>query len=278
MQDTSSETRRTNADNSAGRIPIITYHSIDNSGSIVSTSPELFRRQMATLNAAGYKTLTLAELAGDLQAGRWPSQKSVVLTFDDGFENFYTEAAPVLNEYSYSATVFLVTSKCGEFNDWAGNPPNLPRSPLLSWNQIRELSDTGIEFGSHTMTHPELTTTSPDITTREVTRSKAVIEDAIGSPVVSFAYPFGRFTSDVRRLVADTYDAACSTSLGRMRRNSDMHALQRIDAYYLSNPKSLDSLESRWMDGYFSFRQLLRNVRTGLMRNYPSAFPKVSSS
>jgi hypothetical protein len=182
----------------------------------------------------------------------------------------WLEDAPVLREFSFTATVFLVTSKCGEFNDWSGNPRELPRTRLLSWDQIRQLSEDGIEFGSHTMTHPELTSVSQDASAIEIARSKRVIEDAIGKPVVSFAYPFGRFTSSVRRLVEENYATACSTNLGRVRPTSDMHALERIDAYYLSNPRSLEKLESRWMDSYFSFRQALRNVR-GAMRNYPGA-------
>ena len=121
------------------RIPIITYHSIDSSGSIVSTTPQLFRQQIATLSDAGYRSITLEEFSLMTRAGRWPSPKSVILTFDDGFANFYDEAAPVLEEYSFNATVFLVTTKCGEFNDWAGNPSNLPRSAILSWSQVKEL-------------------------------------------------------------------------------------------------------------------------------------------
>jgi peptidoglycan/xylan/chitin deacetylase (PgdA/CDA1 family) len=267
MQDRSFE----NIDGTNGRIPIITYHSIDNSGSIVSTSPDTFRRQIAALSAEGYRSRTLAELAEDVQAGNWPDPKTVILTFDDGFENFYSEAAPVLSEYSFSATVFLVTSKCGEFNEWSGNPDNLPKSRLLSWDQIRELSDSGFEFGSHTMTHPELTTISPEASEIEIRQSRTVIEDAIGRPVVSFAYPFGRFTPSVRQLVEETYATACSTNLGRIKPGSDMHALERLDAYYLSNPRSLEHLGSRWMDGYFSFRQLLRNVRGSVTRNHSGA-------
>ena len=260
-----------NFDGTNQRIPIITYHSIDKSGSIVSTSPDVFRRQIVALSAEGYRSRTLAEFAGDVKAGNWPRAKTVILTFDDGFENFYTEAAPVLREHGFSATVFLVSSKCGEFNDWSGNPHDLPKSRLLSWSQIRELSDSGIEFGSHTMTHPELTSVSSDVSAIEIRQSKTVIEDAIGRPVDSFAYPFGRFTPGVRRLVEETYATACSTNLGRISRDSDMHALQRLDAYYLSNPRSLQHLGSRWMDGYFSFRQLLRNVRGSLVGNNSGA-------
>lgn len=244
------------------RIPIITYHSIDDSGSIISTPPALFRRQIATLSASGYQTLTLDELTEMTRRGEWPSRKSVILTFDDGFENFYTEAAAVLKEHSFTATVFLVTGKCGGFNDWSGNPADFPRTRLLSWGQVMELSELGIEFGSHTVNHPDLTMLNSTTRQHELNNSKDTIEDAIGKKVGSFAYPFGNMTFAVKRAVEETYTSACSTNLGRISPRSDLHCLERLDAYYLSNPKFFTGLESRWLDGYFSVRQILRDVRS----------------
>lgn len=217
---------------------------------------------MATLSAAGYETLTLEELTEMTRCGRWPSRKSVILTFDDGFENFYKEAAPVLQDHSFTATVFLVTGKCGDFNDWSGNPSDFPRSPLLSWSQVKELSALGIEFGSHTVSHPDLTMLNPTSRENELTRSREHIENAIGKSAGSFAYPFGRSTFAVKRAVEETYASACSTNLGRVSPNSEVFFLERVDAYYLSNPKLLEMLQSRWLDGYFSARQLLRDIRS----------------
>ncbi len=249
------------------RIPIITYHSIDDSGSVISTPPARFRRQIATLHASGYQTLTLEDLTKMTGSGKWPSRKSVVLTFDDGFENFYKEAAPVLQEHSFTATVFLVTGKCGDFNDWSGNPADFPRSPLLSWGQVKELSELGIEFGSHTVNHPDLTKLDPTSRQIELTYSKRRIEDATGKKVGSFAYPFGRMTSGVKRAVEETYASACSTNLGRVGPKSEVYCLERVDAYYLSNPKLLEMLQSRWLDGYFSVRQVLRDVKSFVRRS-----------
>ncbi|HEX6126999.1 MAG TPA: polysaccharide deacetylase family protein [Pyrinomonadaceae bacterium] len=253
------------------RIPIITYHSIDDSGSIISTSPELFRRQIATLSEEGYRSVSLGDLAGSLRTGSWPRQRSVVLTFDDGFENFITKAAPILSEYSFSATVFLVTEKCGGFNEWPGNPPDLPRSRLLSWSQVKELSAAGFEFGSHTLTHPDLTVMAAERSAEEISRSKRTIEDLIGARVVSFAYPFGRISPSIRTMVEEIYAVACSTNLGRTSPLSDVHSLERIDAYYLSDPNSLRKLESPLMDGYFACRQVLRNLRNRVSRSYARA-------
>jgi hypothetical protein len=89
---------RTVAAVAGDRIPILTYHSIDNSGSVVSTTPASFRLQMEALSRSGYRTLTVGQFTDRITAGQWPSEKTVVLTFDDGFENFFTEAVPVLQE------------------------------------------------------------------------------------------------------------------------------------------------------------------------------------
>ena len=246
------------------RIPIITYHSIDDSGSVVSTRPGVFRQQMSKLSDAGYRTITVGEFSDKVANGQWPAEKTVILTFDDGFENFLSEAAPVLQEHSFTATVYLVTDRCGQFNDWSGNPQELPRSPLLSWRQIRDLSACGFEFGSHTVTHPDLTKLDPDTVDAELSRSKIAIEDEIGKEVTSFAYPFGRMTSAVRNAVEFLYGSASSTNLGKVTDRSDFHSLERIDAYYLSNPSSMEKLDTHRMDAYLAFRQALRKVKAAV--------------
>ena len=260
----SREDTRTDLGRAVPRIPIITYHSIDDSGSVVSTKPSVFRQQMSKLSESGYRTITVGDFTDEVAAGRWPAAKTVILTFDDGFENFLSEAAPVLQEHSFTATVYLVTDRCGHFNDWSGNPQELPRSPLLSWTQIRELSAAGFEFGSHTVTHPDLTTLDPDAVEDEISRSKIAIEDEIGKEVKSFAYPFGRMTSAVRGAVENLYDSAGSTNLGKVTGRSDFHSLERIDAYYLSNPSSMGKLGTHRMDAYLAFRQALRKVKAAV--------------
>jgi peptidoglycan/xylan/chitin deacetylase (PgdA/CDA1 family) len=245
-------------------VPIITYHSIDTSGSVVSTTPEVFRKQITRLRESGYSSMTVGRFTDTVRSGQWPSEKTVILTFDDGFENFLTDAAPILDEHSFTATVYLVTDQCGRFNDWAGNPPGLPRSSLLSWDQVKQLSSSGFEFGSHTATHPDLTAIDPSSRDAELSRSKIAIEDAIGKKVKSFAYPFGRATGAVQRSVEKVYGSATSTNLGKVTGRSDMYSLERIDAYYLSNPRSLERLETHWMDTYLAIRQALRTVKAAV--------------
>ena len=111
----------------AARVPILTYHSIDDSGSIVSVEPSVFREQMERLCDAGYVSITLGEYVEKRLQKQEIGDKTLILTFDDGYENFLTDAYPVLADCSFTATVFLVTDRCGGYNDWSGNPPQLRR-------------------------------------------------------------------------------------------------------------------------------------------------------
>lgn len=243
-------------------VPILTYHSIDDSGSVVSTPPGVFRRQMQHLKEAGYSAITLGRFAELRRNGEPHPERTVVLTFDDGFMNFYTEAFPVLAPYSFKATVFLVTSLCGRHNDWAGNPPDLPRSELLDWGQIRELDAHGIEFGSHTRTHPDLTRLSATTMKSEMTDSKTEISDRLGREVSTFAYPYGRVNPKVRQTAADNFEASCSTNLGKVNAKHDRASLNRIDAYYLSNQRLFEMMATPAFDNYLRFRQAMRRVRS----------------
>jgi peptidoglycan/xylan/chitin deacetylase (PgdA/CDA1 family) len=249
------------------KLPILTYHSIDESGSIISTAPKVFRQQMKSLSASGYKVISLKELAKSLIENELPSPKTLALTFDDGFQNFYTEAFPVLEEFGFKATVFIVTDFCDKTNDWAGNPPHIPPGRLLSWREIKELSECGIEIGTHTRTHPDLTRISIAEAEREIIESKAVIEDLLGAQVTTFAYPYGKFNTLVKQIVEKNFIAACSTNLGKVRRRSDFFSLERIDTYYLSNPKIFNSMSSNAFDRYIQFRRVLRDFKALIHRN-----------
>ena len=242
-------------------IPVITYHSIDDSGSIVSTSPTVFRRQMQFLNENGFRTLTLAELVRSIDSNEAFPDKRVVLTFDDGFENFHSQAFPVLQEYGFDSTVFLVAGHCGQYNDWEGNPPKLPRSRLLSWSQVKELSLSGVNFGSHTLTHPDLTRIPYESAETEMSESRKKIEDMTGLPVEDFAYPYGRFDGPVKQIAERFFSTACSTRLGKAAHSSGRYAIERIDSYYLTRRFIYERLPRRSFDRYIGCRNGLRVLK-----------------
>ncbi len=221
---------------------------------------------MRFLREHDFRVVTLAEAVEKFEADENCAPKTIALTFDDGFLNFYEQAFPVLAEHDFAATVFLVTDFCGKSNDWQGNPLKLPRQKLLGWSDIKELSRHKIEFGAHTKTHPDLTRLGVEKAEAQIVESKKIIETALGKKVETFAYPYGRFDEQTKRIAAENFRAACSVRLGSARRTSDFFALERIDAYYLGDRKILRSFATPPFENYLRFRQSLRDVKNVFVR------------
>jgi peptidoglycan/xylan/chitin deacetylase (PgdA/CDA1 family) len=241
---------------------VLTYHSLDRSGSVISIKPETFRDQIRWLVQSGIAVVPLSEL---LQLNRSGAKSpAVALTFDDGFENFLTEAFPLLQEHHLPATVFLVTGYCGRTNDWPSQPPEFGGKRLLGWLQIEQLQREGIEFGAHTVNHADLTALSLGEASAEILDSKQQIEDRIGAAVISFAYPFGAESPALREVVAEHFTVGCSTRLGyldaaRPAAGVDPAAsVERIDVYYLRNSAWFQRLFSPAGSAYLSLRGLGR--------------------
>ncbi len=245
-------------------IPILTYHSIDDSGSVVSISPQTFASQMRFLSESSFEVVSLDAVAAAVREGREMPADSVAITFDDGYRSVYTEAFPVLDQYGFTATVFLVTDYCGRDNDWPGQWSGIRHAPLLGWSEIEEMHRAGIDFGSHTATHPDLTRIPFERAEGEIRQSKAAIEDRLGRPATAFAYPYGRHTAAVREIVGREFRSACSTRLGKIRRDSDPHQLSRVEMYYFSNPALFSLLGSRSGDWYLGLRRVLRGLKSSL--------------
>jgi len=242
------------------RIPILTYHSLDDSGSVLSVSPAVFAQQMRFLRASGVRVISLEEAVAGLGNGRSPVA-SAVLTFDDGFASVYRHALPVLQRHGFTATVFLVSDYCGKSNGWPGQPPGILSAPLLTWSQIEEMRDAGIRFGSHTRTHPDLTRLSRREAEEEIVSSKRAIEDRLGETVSAFAYPYGAYDDGMKRLAGDHFEVACSTVLGFAGPRSDALALERLDVYYLRRLALFRRLFSPAGLIYLGLRRLLRAGR-----------------
>jgi peptidoglycan/xylan/chitin deacetylase (PgdA/CDA1 family) len=184
------------------RVPVLAYHSVDKSGSVISISPTNFRRHMEYLRYAGYQTLSLKEYFKCLDIDPQPSQKKVVLTFDDGFKNNYTQVFPILCELGFTATIFLATDYVAECCSWEKHKP-IPPLPLLSWDEIRQMSEHGIEFSSHTCSHPYLTQLGENEIRVELLKSKSIIEDKIHKKVDFFAHPYGDTDERTQRILKE---------------------------------------------------------------------------
>ena len=246
-------------------IPILAYHSLDDSGSAISTSPRRFRAQMENLRAAGWKTLGLAEILSGQRSGGWPA-RAFAVTFDDGFANFIRHGLPVLSECGYSAIVFAVSDWVGRTNDWEGQAAWVPRDALLDWEGLQAIANAGIEIGAHTRTHPNLTRLGCDRAERELVDCKLRIEAQVGVAVRSFAYPYGATSPTLQRIASRHFDAAVGTRLGYTRITSCRFDFERIDMYYLQRPFLFHALDRPWLGRYLSTRQQIRNLRRLLKR------------
>ena len=240
---------------------ILTYHSLDASGAVISLRPEIFRRHIDSLVEQGIAVVPLDDILGSGQ--REEIQPAVALTFDDGFAGFLPRAFPLLLQNAFPATVFLVSGYCGKTNDWPSQPPGLGGRALLGWSEIEELSRQGIEFGAHSVTHPNLTQLSLVAAREEILSSQKQIEDRVGKPVKAFAYPYGAESGPLREWVAEHFNQGCSTRLGYLRPDSPRESLERIDVYYLRNRFWFRRLFGVRTAGYLSFRAALRRGRSG---------------
>jgi peptidoglycan/xylan/chitin deacetylase (PgdA/CDA1 family) len=218
------------------RIPILMYHSISetNENSLhpyfrTSTPPQMFAAQMRFLHDCGYSVLSLDEAARKFEKLEVGAAKSVVITFDDGYQDFHTEAFPVLDRFGFTATVFLPTDYIGE------NVLRFKNRKCLTWDQARELQRAGITFGSHTVSHPQLRSVSRPQMAYEVTQSKSMLEDELGRAISSFSYPYAfpehdsEFKRDLRTILKETgYTHGVSTILGTASNSEDRFFLKRL--------------------------------------------------
>jgi peptidoglycan/xylan/chitin deacetylase (PgdA/CDA1 family) len=217
-------------------IPILMYHSISDQDESrtrayfrTCTRPRVFADQMAYLHSQGHSTCSLEEALANLSAGTRAETKPVVITFDDGYSDFYREAFPVLNRYGFSATVFLPTAYIGD------RPLQFKGKDCLTWAEVRELNDHRISFGSHTVTHPQLRELSPPVIKEEIVSSKKMIEERLGCAVDSFAYPFAfpqndpEFKTMLRDLLRSAgYKTGVCTTVGRATGDSDPFFMERL--------------------------------------------------
>jgi peptidoglycan/xylan/chitin deacetylase (PgdA/CDA1 family) len=216
-------------------VPVLAYHSISENlfGKLhpyhqINTSVSVFASQMRWLRQAGYRTIDLPEMMNTLETVRDLS-KTVVLTFDDGYQDFYTDAFPVLKQCGFTATVFLASDRI------RNTAACIEGANYLTWSEVRELLCQGISFGSHSVTHADFRSLGPEEIDYELGFSKETIEQEIGAQVESFSYPFAlpEEDRDFTRYLADTlenlgYTNGVSSAIGRAKPGDTRFFLPRL--------------------------------------------------
>ena len=204
---------------------ILTYHSVDETGSVISIDERTFRRHVAWLAKGHVQVVPLSQLMSV------PSDEdAIAITFDDGLASFGTVAAPLLLEHDLPATLFVVTDAVGSSNVWRGRQDRgIPVQPLLDWEQLGALQEAGIHLGAHTCTHPDVTTLRGDALEREIVASKQRLARELGVDATTFAYPYGAVHHASRDVVARTFRLGVhhTSRCTRSRRGSRVAAATR---------------------------------------------------
>lgn len=234
---------------------IITFHSIDDDGSVLSFSQRMLARLLEAFASSG---LPVCELDALLEQA---TLDGVALTFDDGMASVFTHGLPVLREFAVPAHLFLTTGAIGRANSWPSQPAGAPSYRMLEWREIEALHAAGVRVESHTESHPDLRTLGDNAITGECTTCDDVIAHRLGRRPRFFAYPYGYHDQRVRDVVRRRYAAGVTTELRSLHANNDRAALPRLDSYYLRSPWIYRRLSSPPVSAYLTIRHLLRRLR-----------------
>lgn len=238
---------------------ILMYHSIADAPGPTSIAPDIFRAQIEAIVAAGIPVVSLDDLL-DARAGGTPlPANALIITFDDGFQDFADTAWPVMQDHGISPIVYIPTAHVGRAENWQG--AHDPARPLMNWADIRDLANAGVSFGSHTVSHPDLTTLAEDALGAELTRARATLEDKLGRAVPHFAPPYGQSTPAVRDTIAQHYQTSVGTRLGRAGPRADIFDLPRLEMFYFTDIQRWKNHLAQKGGAYLQGRRLLREVR-----------------
>lgn len=206
-------------------IVVLNYHKVDDKNISLSVNVDDFDAQMEYLKENNYHTISPEEFVAAMNGtGKLP-ENPVLITFDDGYLDNYTNAYPILKKYGFKAVIFVVTSFMDQGNMY-----------YFDWNHAREMEANGISIESHTVNHNSLTELSEEQIRQELAGSKKRIEEMLHKKVSFIAYPTGTYNLRIAQLVKEAgYDAAFTIKYGNVDKASNMYALERVPIFHTAN-------------------------------------------
>ena len=229
------------------KILVLNYHQVDNKSSYLSVPPSDFEAQMKFLVDSGCVTITPDELYAGLNGEIELPPKPVLITFDDGYIDNYTNAFPILKKYGLHATIFIIPSFTGVYPGY------------MNWEQLKEMEANGITIESHTLTHPKLEELPDDEIRMELLNSKNLLEENLGHPVEFLAYPTGTYNLHIAGIAQDAgYKGAFTIKYGVVDRGSNFFALERVPIFH--SPTTMKDFYERiaWRQSFEEFGWLKR--------------------
>ncbi|MCB1875323.1 MAG: polysaccharide deacetylase family protein [Chromatiales bacterium] len=225
------------------RCDILMYHMVSEPQTSLDARfaipPQRFAAQIDSLLGRGYHFVSLDQILGMVNGQTNLPDRSVAITFDDGYLDNYENAFPILQQRNIPAAIFLVSGLMGDSNRWMHGRGFSERA-LMNWPQVREMASHRITFGGHTVNHARLTEVSADQARREIEDNRAAIADRLGTQIDHFAYPYGALNETAVKLVREAgYRTACSTRPGPNRADTNPYVLRRIEVYGDDTPAQL---------------------------------------
>lgn len=246
-------------------IPVIMYHRVvnnENEGGVHGTyiTAKKFDEHMKYLKEHDYEPITFKELLKLNYRNRFNNgKKYIILTFDDGYEDNYKIAFPILKKYQFKCIIYLVSHL--NYNKWDVEVPENPEKkfPLMTWDMIKEMQEYGIEFGGHTMTHQKLAHIPFEQAKEEITKSTQFLEEKLEEKLVCFAYPYGDLNEQVKEFVRNSsYSFAVATDSGDLSFSEDLFQIRRIGIFPTNNMLSF----KRKVHGNYNFIKLRREQKS----------------
>ena len=245
-------------------IPVLMYHKIPDAPLAtkhqIYVTKDNFANHLAYFNRQKLTPITFADYlkfaSGELKLADFP-RRPIILTFDDGYTDNYTNLLPLMQQYGYRGVLYLLGDFDIRCNQWdLAADPTEPRSDIMDLAQKQAFVAAGWEIGAHTMSHPKLTTLPPAEATHEIRRSKAALENALQTEVVSFAYPYGDLNDSVKTAVrAAGFALGVATDTGGLHLEDDRMQVFRVNMFPNESASSLFKKTSPWYRKYYRWKR-----------------------
>ena len=243
---------------------VLAYHAVEAGPGPLCVDPADFASVAATFAERGYAAMTVSQLAETVMRQEDVPDRTVLFTFDDGYESVYRHAFPVLAELGYRATVFPVSAYLGGRNLWDLDVPGIPELTLMSEEELSSLLDAGWEIGGHTHTHPRLPELSDTQIEEQLDASEEILSRIAGTHLTSFAFPYGRHDARVRSLAGGRYRICLGIGAEPFGVGAPLDSAPRVEGWYVRNRRQALLVAGSMATPYLGARRRLRFARTRL--------------
>lgn len=258
-----------------GSLRVITYHRVrPDADDPRSITPQRFREHLTALKE-NWRVVNLDEVIAAIDGEKPLPERAVLITFDDGYADLYDYAMPLLSEFNFPATIFMLARYVGRIGR-TYSEANYPEAPFLSASQLREMDKAGVEIGSHGLWHVPLSHLTLKEAEKEVCESKRLLSEILGKEIRAFSYPWGRagdFKNEHVKMVARAgYQAAFTMLHGVNKPPFDRFKLRRCHVYPWDDRRLFKAVLEGRFDGWCLKNSVLWNQRKKLVRKLLARF------